>query len=95
MNWFRLLYPHPSFEVPPGPNWLRFLHGKALHLAYYLTHTVALIFLSLIYLIVIIPLKVGAALRGQDLLKEKLDPQAESYFQESESLKNLDFKRMY
>lgn len=78
-----------------GPQWMRKVHGKALLIAYYLTHTLAIVCLGFIYLVLILPLKMWAVIKGQDLLEEKMNPQGKSYFQKSEDLKLLDFKRMY
>ncbi len=95
MNWIKLLYPRPSFEVTLGPKWMREIHGKALLIAYYLTHTLALVCLCIIYFVVIVPFSLWALIKGDDLLDEKLKPKDKSYFQKSEDLALLDFKRMY
>jgi hypothetical protein len=74
---------------------MRQVHGKALLIAYYLTHTLAIVCLSFIYFVLILPLKIWAVIKRHDLLEEKMDPQGKSYFQKSEDLGLLDFKRMY
>lgn len=95
MNWINLLYPRPHFAVTTGPTWLRKTHSLALNLAYYLTHSVALIGLSVIYFALILPLKFYALLRGQDLLEKTLSRNAITYLKKSEDLSSMDFKRMY
>lgn len=95
MNWINLLYPRPSIEVAMGPKWLGMLHQRVKILAYYLTHTLALVCLSFIYFVLILPMKAWAVIKGQDLLEEKIEAQRKSYFRKSEDLANLNFTRMY
>ncbi len=95
MNWIKLLYPRPQFEMQGWPLWIQQIHGKALAIAYYLAQTVALLGLTIIYLILIVPLKTIAWMRGQDPLSLKIDSNQKSYLQNSESVTKIDFKRMY
>lgn len=95
MNWIKLLYPHPHFDMQGWPVWIQKIHGKAMLVAYYIAQTLALLGLGIIYFILIVPLKTVSWLRGQDLLSLKFDSEKSSYLQKSESVQKIDFKRMY
>jgi hypothetical protein len=95
MSWIKLLYPPPQFDFHWGPWWLRRIHTLALHVAYYLTHTLALVGLALIYFVAVVPMKITAGLKKQDLLEEKFPGNEKSYLKKSEDLSTMDFKRMY
>ncbi|HEX7675450.1 MAG TPA: hypothetical protein VF412_14840 [Bdellovibrio sp.] len=95
MNWIKLLYPHPHFEMQGWPLWIQKIHGKAMIVAYYIAQTLALLGLAIIYLALIVPLKILSSLRGQDLLNLKIETQRQSYLLKSDPIQKIDFKRMY
>lgn len=94
MNWIRLLYPRPHFEVTWGPRWMRRIHAVALTLAYYFSHSLALMGLSLIYLLVILPLKIFWMARGRDPLRMRPETRA-SYLEKIPHPTPTDFERMF
>lgn len=93
MNWISLLFPKPHFEVTWGPQWMRRVHGIALTLAYYFSHVLTLLGLTLIYLVVILPLSLFFV--RKDLLKFKWDKHTSSYLETTDLSHQTDFKRMY
>lgn len=95
MNWIEILYPKPTFQINPILGKFRKIHQIALTVAYYITQTVALIFLTLIYWTVILLCKLRLVLRCEDPLRLEWTTSSESYWQESESVRSIDFKRMY
>lgn len=95
MNWIKLLYPKPSFNVSPWLGRFRRIHEGALHIAYYITQTLALIILAIFYFVFICPVKILAVLKREDLLDQKLSLHQESYLKKSETINSTDFKRMF
>jgi hypothetical protein len=95
LNWIKLLYPPPHFDLQFGLVWMRKIHVVALTIAYYLTHTLALVGLTLIYFLCLIPLKLWFIATDKDPLQRKYDSNLKSYLKISEDLTKMDFKRMY
>lgn len=95
LNWISLLYPRPHFEVSPALGWLRYPHTVALHVAYYLTHTLALMGLIIIYVLVVLPLRVFQLIKSEDPMELKLGTSKESYFVTVRNIEDTDFNKMY
>lgn len=88
MNWIKALYPAPQIELRGFPWWIQKIHGKAMLVAYYAAQTLALVGLTVIYFLVILPCKFFA--KNPDIQK-----QSESYLIHTDSLEKMDFERMY
>jgi len=95
MNWIRLLYPKPHFDLRGWPRIVQAVHGRGLALAYYVSQTLALLGLAALYLVVLLPLKGAMACRKNDPLGFRLLPDTESYLKKSEPVSEIDFTRMY
>jgi hypothetical protein len=95
MNWIEILYPKPSFYISPVLGKFRHVHKLALSIAYYITQTLALLLLALIYWTLIVGTKIWMTRKSKDPLQRKYAPELKSYFQESKNVKSIKFQRMY
>lgn len=95
MNWIEVLYPKPSFFISPALGRFRHIHRIALSVAYYLSQTLALAALTVLYFTLILGSKVWLVFKGQDPLKRKFLEGSQSYLQKSKSVKEINFQRMY
>jgi len=89
MNWIKVLYPRPHIELRGFPWIIAKVHGKAMLIAYYAAQTLALVGLTLIYFLVILPCKFFI------LTKSPAPQPQKSYLLKSDPLASMDFERMY
>lgn len=94
MNWIELLYPKPNFDLSRWPRPIRAIHGRALVFAYFVSQTLALIGLTVLYVAVILPIRGWQAVRGSDPLELKFT-QDPSYLKKAPPVAEIDFTRMY
>ena len=95
VNWIKLLYPKPKFNVWGLPPWLAAIHTKALLVAYYIAQTLGLFGLAIAYLTVIFPISLFVRLRHKDWLDLKWKTGSPSYLKRSEPVSKIDFSWMY
>lgn len=94
MNWIELLYPKPRFDLKGWPRPLRIVHGRALGFAYYVSQSLALLGLFLVYVLAILPVRGWLFLRRADPLERSFTDEP-SYLKNAPSVPEIDFTRMY
>jgi hypothetical protein len=95
MNWIKLLFPTPKFDVAIWPRWLGAIHRRALNITYYSTQAAALMVLTIIYVFFITPLAFILRLKQKALLDLQINPRTASYLKRSAPLSENDFEKMY
>lgn len=95
MSWIRLFYPKPQFDLKRWPPWFRPVHQRALALAYYVSQTIALVGLSVVYLLLFVPLALLFAISGRDPLEKRMNGERKSFWKKSEPVSSIDFQRMF